>query len=141
MNTTIRPEVVAHLRKQVVARAAEFNPTTMRWWVQHPPSIPSTTPAEASETFRLALEDLNLPLHEPPMALDELHQALDRWSAYGFKPVAVWGAYSRLKQPGKTPKRAGFTDGNTAAERAALAEGDNIGVLGGAPLTSQGLRP
>ena len=73
------------------------------------------------------------------MALDELHKAFDRWSAYGFKPVAVWGAYSnpppnadgRLKKPGKTPKRAGFTAGDTAAERAALVEGDNIGVLGG----------
>ena len=46
MNTTIRPEIVAHLRKQVVARAAEFTPATIRWWVQHPPEVENATLAE-----------------------------------------------------------------------------------------------
>jgi len=58
-------------------------------------------------------------------SLGELHTWFDGWAGYGFKPISLVG---------KIPKRKNWRQHDPAAERAALAEGDNIGLLGGTPL-------
>lgn len=58
------------------------------------------------------------PLHELQTRFDEL-------AACGFKPIA---------DVGKIPKRVNWQQHDVVAERTALVEGDNIGVLGGSPL-------
>jgi hypothetical protein len=61
---------------------------------------------------------LRTPLHELQKRFDEL-------AACGLKPIAVFG---------KVPKRVNWQQHDVVAERTALVEGDNIGVLGGSPL-------
>jgi hypothetical protein len=68
-------------------------------------------------------------MNAPPWAIGDnqmnaLHAAFDRWAKFA-QPIAVHG---------KKPKRDDWTDYDATAEREALSEGDNIGVLGGSPL-------
>jgi hypothetical protein len=59
------------------------------------------------------------------MSLDELQRSFDELVTCGLQPIAVFG---------KRPKRPNWQHHDPAGERAALVEGDNIGLLGGTPL-------
>lgn len=74
-----------------------------------------------------ALADGNreaLAAHAPRLH-DELAKWFDQLAEFGLKPIAVLG---------KIPKRVNWQQHDVVAERTALTEGDNIGVLGGSPL-------
>lgn len=61
------------------------------------------------------------------MTLQDRQMWFDAWAAHGFKPIAVLG---------KIPKRSNWQQHDVIAERAALGDDDNIGVLGGSALNS-----
>jgi hypothetical protein len=75
-------------------------------------------PARDQLRVSRTMSALRTPLHELQKWFDEL-------AACGLKPIAVFG---------KVPKRVNWQQHDVVAERTALVEGDNIGVLGGSPL-------
>jgi hypothetical protein len=79
-------------------------------------------PSLADEFKKLQLKATEMTVRTP---LHELQKWFDELATCGLKPIAV---------SGKVPKCVNWRQHDVVAERAALAEGDNIGVLGGSPL-------